>query len=116
MSIVSFISGFLTGFVCWISCFLLPKPMGKLILSGFYKLKPMGENIVFFIMFLFLVGTTILVLMLYPLYGFTILDTGVDEFYYNIKISFVGSIVGFLCLLLFRLLVKNSIKNSENIE
>jgi hypothetical protein len=111
MDIVSFISGFLIGFVCWMGSFLSLKPICEVMLKNFYKLKPIGEKIVFCIVFLFLIGSTILMLMLYPLYGLMWRTNGnIDEFYCNITISFIGSFVGFLFLLFLRWLIRDSIK------
>jgi hypothetical protein len=110
---ISAISGFLFGFVCWISCFLLPSPMADWLdrQRVLVRLNSTGLKIVACVVFIFLFGSTVILLMLYPLYGF-IFFGGIDEFYSNIKISFISSFIGFLFILFLRYLAKRAIMNS----
>jgi hypothetical protein len=109
---ISSITGFLFGFVCWISCFLLPSPMADWLdrQRVLVRLNSTGLKIVACVVFIFLFGSTIILLMLYPLFGFIFFGS-IDEFYSNIKISFISSLAGFLFMLLLRFLAKRAIKN-----
>jgi uncharacterized membrane protein len=109
---ISFISGFLIGFVCWISCFLLPHSMVDIFEKRSCKLNSDGRKIVIWVIFLFFVGSTILLLMLYPLFGLVFFG-GVNEFYHNIILSFTSSFAGFIFLLILRYFLKRAMEKSQ---
>ena len=94
MTFLSVFSGFIIGFVCWKGCFVFARAIAA-ALFDVESLAPAGVKIAYGGVFLFLCGTTALLLLIYPIYSFIVAGASAGEFYLNAA-PYVGSVFGFL--------------------
>jgi amino acid transporter len=98
-------SGFVIGFTGWKSCFILMRPIADTLFNA-NELEQKGRAIVNCVVFLFLFCLTSLILLVLPIYGYILGATSEIEFYFNVAVSYLGSIFGFLFLIYLRWFIR----------
>jgi len=102
-SIYLSVVGFSIGFVGWINCYLLTKPMGAWLLgSEKNKKNTCKVRVFYFIVFLFLVSAVLIALMLLPTIFAIGANHSIEVWANNFSIMFISSLVGLITVLIFR--------------